>query len=204
MTRGLSPDKLTRLERATRIHIIGGSGAGKSTLARQIGTSRSLPVHHLDELVLSDDGHSLRPEADRQALLAGILATPRWVTEGIYIRGLGPLLESADTIIWLDHVSTAAATRRVLRRFLSGAIAEARGRRGLARFTRVSDYARQARALVRAGLETRLYHAVAANGISADGPPSRAQTEATLRPYVEKTLHCRTPFDVAQLAATLS
>ena len=35
------------------------------------------------------------PEAERQAVLTGILATPRWVTEGIYLKGLGPLLESS-------------------------------------------------------------------------------------------------------------
>ena len=132
-----------------------------------------------------------------------ILATPTWVTEGIYIKGLDPLLESADTIIWLDHVSTAAATRRVLRRFLNGAIAEARGRRGLAQFTRVRDYSRQARALMRAALEMRHYHAADSTGASGDGPPSRPQTEASLRSYVEKTVHCRTPTDLAQLVATL-
>jgi adenylate kinase family enzyme len=203
MTGGLPQDLLIKLQRANRIHIIGGSGAGKSTLARQIGTSRSLPVHHLDELVLADDGHNLRPEAERQAVLTGILATPTWVTEGIYLKGLGPLLESAEAIIWLDHVSTAAATRRVLRRFLNGAIAEARERHGLARFTRVRDYSRQARALMRSALEMRHYRAADSNGTSDDSPPSRPQTEASLRSYVEKTVHCRTPADVAQLVATL-
>jgi adenylate kinase family enzyme len=203
MSIGLPPDKLATLRSAGRVHIIGGSGAGKTTLARQIGIGLSLPVHHLDELVLWNDGNGLRPEADVEAVLARILATPRWVTEGIYIEASQPLLESADTIIWLDHVSSAAATRRVLRRFVQGAVSEARGRRGVARFARLRDYSRHTRELWRAVLEMRLYHAAESTGTGTKRAPSRAGTEDILRPYAEKTLRCRAPADVAQLVAAL-
>ena len=66
------------------------------------------------------------------------------------VRWTVPLLDRADAIVWLDHISPSEASGRMVRRFASGAIRELRTRHGRERFTRVGDYLRHTRDLGKA------------------------------------------------------
>ena len=93
-------------ERGPRLHIIGGGGSGKTTLARRLAALHDVPHVELD--------------------VADTVAPPDtdggWVTEGIFIFGVEPLLAAADTILWLDLPWRVAARRIVWRHlYLSAA-----------------------------------------------------------------------------------
>jgi adenylate kinase family enzyme len=183
---------------AERIFIVGASGSGKSTLAAELGRRTSLPVHDLDRVARVAGGTSpLRPETERDELVARIISTDRWVAEGIHLGWTAPLLEAADTIVWLDNVSWRGASGRMVRRFASQAVAEARRQKGWRRLFRFRDYARRLRELLRAIPESRSYHRGQA-GIS------RSATEEALAPYAGKVTRCTTQADVEAVLGQLS
>ncbi len=185
---------------AKRIYIIGGSGSGKASLAREISARSGLPVHDLDLVARVDGGNSpAREPAERDRLVAEIVASPQWIVEGIHLGWTDPLLAAADSIIWLDHVTWTKSSGRIVRRFASGAIAEARRQRGWRRFFRFRDYARHVRELAAAIPKARRYESGA-----GDRDESRAATEAALAPYVAKVIHCRTEPDVAAAVARVT
>ncbi|MEO0358959.1 MAG: DNA topology modulation protein FlaR [Pseudomonadota bacterium] len=97
-----------------RIMVIGGPGSGKSTLARRIGRHRDLPVVHLDQLTF-DPGWVERPNDIRDAELADIVATQRWVMDGNYTRSWPARLTRTDAVIWID-IPVWTRLWRVLRR----------------------------------------------------------------------------------------
>jgi hypothetical protein len=184
---------------------MGGSGSGKTTLAAKLAARTALPVHHLDDIVRVGGGDGpLRAAEDRDGLVAEILGTDRWITEGVQLGWTEPLLERADVIVWLDYISWPRATRRIARRFLTGAAHEMRTRRGRERFTRFGDYARQLRTLGGAMLHTRHYYGgPSAAGTAADGAVdpadtlgSSSATSAQLARYGAKLVHIRRAADV--------
>jgi cytidylate kinase len=178
-----------------RIYVIGGSGSGKSTLARQIGERTGLPVHDLDRVARIDGvAGSDRSIDERTELVRGILNSGSWIVEGIHLGWTRPLMEAADTIIWLDHVTWGTSSRRIVRRFVGGALAEARRQRGLRRFLRLRDYRDRLRELAAAIPESRRYHSA---GDDAASEASRAATADVLRPYEWKVVRCRTEAEVA-------
>ncbi|MEA2622844.1 MAG: hypothetical protein QOH61_1754 [Chloroflexota bacterium] len=205
-----------------RIHVIGGPGSGKTSLATRLAARTGLPVHSLDDVARIGGGNGpMRSPDERAALVAGILAADGWITEGVHLRWTDSLLERADLIVWLDYVSSAGATGRVLRRFVAGAIHEVRHRPMRERFTRFRDYGRQLRNLGGAIRETRDYYADGgatladhtAGAVSpADGAQdsshettaeSRARTREQLAPFASKVVHCRDAADVAKLLERL-
>ncbi len=178
-----------------RVYVIGGMGSGKSTLAAEIGRRTGAPVHDLDQIARAGGGTGpLRTAEEREAMLTDILETPRWVVEGIHLGWTESLLAAADVIIWLDHVHFGRASGRIVRRFYSQAVAEARRQRGWRRFFRFRDYGRRLTDLARAIPESRRYHGSAA----ADG---RAATVDALAPFVDKVIHCRTAAEVKSAVA---
>ncbi len=131
-----------------RIHVIGGPGSGKTTLARQLAARTGLPVHNLDEVARVGGGTGrVRSAEERAPLVREILNEDAWITEGVHIDWTEPFLERADVVVWLDYASGSMASRRIVRRFIGGAIHEVRTRRGRQRFLRLRDYGRQLRAL---------------------------------------------------------
>lgn len=97
-----------------RVLIIGPCGAGKSTLARMLGPRLGLSVYHMDQL-------NWRPgwvESSKDAIharLAEILEQDRWLIDGNYGGTLGPRLEKADTILYLDY-PISLCVRRLMNR----------------------------------------------------------------------------------------
>lgn len=179
---------------ARRVFVVGGSGSGKTTLARTIGSRAGLAVHELDFVARVGGGNGPeRTAAERARLVADIVASPRWVVEGIHLGWTEPLLEAADVIVWLDHVPWAGSSRRIVRRFVAQAFAEARRQRGWRRFLRLRDYGHRLRELGAAIPETRRYHAAGASG---DPSASRAAAAEALHRHQDKLIHCRTPADV--------
>lgn len=197
--------------RPRRIHLIGGPGSGKTSLSVRIAARTGLPVHHLDDVARVGGGTGpLRPAEERAPLVERILASDAWITEGVHVGWTERFLERAELVVWLDYVSWPTATRRIVRRFVGGALREVRTRRGRERFTRFGDYGRQLRALGGAMLESRRYYATADLGASAppdaDGPSdpdSRSATAALLEPYRDKLVHCRGAADVTALLERL-
>ena len=82
--------------------IASASGNGKTTLGRALAERLGVPFLEMDSLVhgpgwteISDDG--------LRRLVEPIVAGDGWVIDGTYERKLGYLvLESADTVVWLD------------------------------------------------------------------------------------------------------
>jgi adenylate kinase family enzyme len=139
-----------------RIHITGGQGSGKTTLAARLHEITGTPVHGLDLVARIGGGNGPeRPVAERDAMVADIAAADDWITEGAHLGWTAPLLDRAEAIVWLDHISPTEASGRVVRRFASGAMRELRTRHGRERFTRVGDYLRHTRDLGRALRQSR-------------------------------------------------
>lgn len=147
----------SRVEAADRIHIIGGPGAGKSTLAQRLGQALDLPVYPLDTFAYEGQDFVGRRVENSASDANSIAASPRWVTEGIFVGWTDPLLRRADVIVWLDCAGWRQAARRIIARFFRHGFGEMKARRGAARFLRFSDYIRHLRQLVFVLVASREY-----------------------------------------------
>ncbi|MDQ1532582.1 MAG: hypothetical protein QOF28_343 [Actinomycetota bacterium] len=176
-----------QLASARRVHIIGGPAVGKSTLARNLGTALDLPVHELDHLAFEGRDFHEQPLARRVAAVREIAASPRWVTEGIFVGWTEPLFKEADVIIWLDHVAWSESAARTLLRTVRGAFREIRKRRGPERFLRIDDYRRNLKILTYVLRVSKDYWSL--SGGSARYPATRELTAEQLAPYMDKVLH---------------
>jgi adenylate kinase family enzyme len=186
-----------QLASASRIHIIGGPAAGKSTLARNLGYALDLPVHELDRLAFEGRDFHEQPLERRVAAMREIAASPRWVTEGIFVGWTEPLCREADVIIWLDHVAWSESAARTLLRTARGALREIRKRRGPERFLRVADYRRNLKILTYVLRVSKDYWSP--SGGPARYPATRELTAEQLAPYADKVLHIAERRDVDQI-----
>jgi hypothetical protein len=98
-----------------RLHIIGIPSSGKTTLAAGIADRLGVPHHDLDALAFVDDRWTLRPDEDRDAMLADILQEPDFVTEGGFLGWTEELFSAADHIVWLDPPLLTLMWRHVRR-----------------------------------------------------------------------------------------
>lgn len=179
-----------------RIYIVGGPATGKSTLACRLGAHLDMPVYQLDTVAYEGPEFVERSLEYRTARAGEIAAQPRWVAEGIFIGWTDPLLQRADVIVWLDYVSWRSAAGRLVVRFVRDAVTEARVRRGVERFLRISDYRRNLRQLISVlvasreywyGQQTRRY------------PVTRERMVQALSPHTEKVVHVRRQSDAKAL-----
>ena len=85
-----------------KVHIIGLPSSGKTTLAKGLSSLLGVPHHDLDAVVFADDRWTLRPVPDRDELVARILASPGFVTEGGFLGWTDGFIAAADHIVWLD------------------------------------------------------------------------------------------------------
>lgn len=100
-----------------RVMMIGPCGSGKSTLARELAPRMGLPLIHMDQLGWQE-GWVETSKADLHSRLADAVAGEEWLIEGNYGSTLGPRLERADTVIYLDF-PISLCLRRLLRRIIT-------------------------------------------------------------------------------------
>jgi adenylate kinase family enzyme len=98
-----------------KVHIIGLPSSGKTTLARGLSSYLGVPHYDLDPVAYVDDRWTLRPTADREELVAKILASPGFVTEGHFVGWVTPLCAAVDLIVWLDPPLPVLIWRHVRR-----------------------------------------------------------------------------------------
>ena len=110
-------------------------------------------------------------------------------------------MDAADIIVWLDHVSSTRSAVRIVRRFVAGAWADVRARRGWRRFLRFGDYMRHLRELGRAIPEARSYGS--ATNTATAGQVTRAQVAERLALYPDKVVRCQSDSDVEVLLSRL-
>lgn len=174
-----------------RIHIIGGPGSGKTALARYLGECLRIPVYALDEIAFEGIEFNKRPLEVRLARVHQIASISAWLTEGIHVGWTEELLGNAQLIIWLDWVNWQTAVRRIVFRFAKGSLEEVKHQRGIKKFARFRDYARNLSLLgdsVRAG--RAYYISQVVTSISGELVASHIATEQCLAPYQGKVLHC--------------
>jgi hypothetical protein len=183
-----------------RIHIIGGPGSGKTSLACQLGGYLNIPFHQLDLIAFEGPDFHERPLEQRLADVHRIAAESAWITEGIFVSWTDELLQAAELIVWLDHVSWRIAIWRIVVRFARLGIKEVRHQQGLRKFTRFQDYARHLRQLAGVFYSSRLYYSSQPTEGSAQAASiSRSATAAQLAPYMDKVVHCRSTNDIQRL-----
>jgi adenylate kinase family enzyme len=165
-----------------RIHIVGAAGSGKTTLARQLASRIGAPVFDLDAVGYEKGAGAARPLHLRLADVQAIADGPAWITEGVFLWWIEPLLAAAEKIVWLDLPWPVAIWRIVLRHArLSwrGANPHA-GLGNLYRFVRwqLADYYRRP--------------AISPTAPDDDGAITRRATAEMLQPYQSKVIHLRT------------
>jgi adenylate kinase family enzyme len=176
---------------ARRVYVCGGPGAGKTTFAGQLSERTGLPIHHLDDIARVGGGRGPETtDSERAAAVDEILKEPAWIVEGVHLGWTQPLIEAADRVVWLDAVAPREGSVRIVRRFLGGAMAEARRRKGREKFLRVRDYGRKIREVVVSVPETRTF--------------PRADLEAALAPSAGKLIHCLSAADVSAALDSLA
>lgn len=102
---------------ARRLVITGANGAGKTRLARELARNDK-PIIHMDALKLGDGWRPRPPEEVRAALLAATQGEA-WVLEGGPSCLIPPVLERADSVLWL-RPPHAVRVWRMLRRSARG------------------------------------------------------------------------------------
>jgi adenylate kinase family enzyme len=173
------------------VYVCGGPGSGKTTFATALAHRTGTAAHHLDNIARVGGGSGPETTADeRQAAIDNILGQNAWIAEGVHLGWTQPLLDSAEAIVWLDHVAWHRSSGRIMRRFVSGALAEMRRRKGRERFLRFRDYARRLRELASAVPETRTY--------------PFDELERALAPFADKVVRCRTQDDVTAALESLA
>jgi adenylate kinase family enzyme len=173
-----------------RIHIIGGPGSGKTTLARKIGSCLGIETYELDQIAFTGRDFAERPFPDRVADISRIASRPAWVTEGLFVLWTEELLESANIIVWLDHVTWERSMWRIARRFVRSAVHEAKKRQGLQKFTRFQDYARHVKQFIHVVFSSRAYYTGRASQPN-NRIESRSSTATFLTAYQDKVIHCQ-------------
>ena len=153
-----------------RVLIIGPCGSGKSTLSRELAPLMRLPLVHMDQLGWQA-GWVETEKAEVRARLAEAVAGERWLIEGNYGSTLGPRLERADTVIYLDFPIRLCLWRLIRR------IVTLRG---------------QSRPDMPEGCPERFDAAFFWYVLNWNSGP-RLRTEAHIAPYADKVVRLRNP-----------
>jgi hypothetical protein len=161
-----------------RIHIIGLPSAGKTTLAAGLSSHFHVPHRDLDAVAFLDERWTMRPMADRDAMVGEILADPGFVSEGGFLGWVTPLFAASDRIVWLDPPLRILIWRHVRRHArLSG----------------------PGWLIARLRFQVLCYLRPAGKGPARFDPDqTRSGIEAALRPWSDKVLRVRRPVTLAE------
>jgi hypothetical protein len=97
--------------------------------------------------------------------------------------------ENGGFVRALDHMNWERGIWRITRRLVKSAIHEVKKRRGLGRFTRFPDYARDLKQLIQVFFSSRAYYARYPSQ-STGRIESRLTTAAFVKPYKDKVILC--------------
>jgi adenylate kinase family enzyme len=158
-----------------RVLIIGPCGSGKSTLAREIAPRLGLPLFHMDQLNWNP-GWVETERARLRAKVEDVTAGDAWLIDGNYGSVLGPRLERADTVIYLDF-PIRLCLLRLIRRIIT--------HRG------------QSRPDMPEGCPERFDLAFFWYVMNWNSGP-RVRTEAHIAPFADKVIRLRHPRALAQ------
>jgi adenylate kinase family enzyme len=158
-----------------RVMIIGPCGSGKSTLAFELAPRMGLPLIHMDQLGWKE-GWVETSKAELHSRLADAVAGEEWLIEGNYGSTLGPRLERANTVIYLDFPIRLCLWRLVRR------VATLRG---------------QSRPDMPEGCPERFDAAFFWYVINWNSGP-RLRTEAQIAPHANKVIRLTSPQMLAQ------
>lgn len=85
-----------------RIIILGNSGSGKSTLAREINRRKEVPVLSLDDVAFASEAVRRTVDESLADVRTFIRQNSSWVVEGCYASLIGPVLDDAETLVFLN------------------------------------------------------------------------------------------------------
>ncbi len=98
-----------------RIAVVGVSASGKSIFARKLADKTGLPVTHIDT-VMWKSGWNYIGNEETLRQLKEISLKETWIIEGFIDKNaFDAVLNSADSIIYLDYSSSVAAWRYIMR-----------------------------------------------------------------------------------------
>jgi adenylate kinase family enzyme len=102
-----------------RVSVVGGSCTGKTTVSRRLAEVLGVPHIELDALHHGPNWDEASPELLQERVRSAFAAAPGgWVVDGNYHHKLGRLVvDSADTVVFLDPPFATAFRRSLLRTF---------------------------------------------------------------------------------------
>ncbi|WP_233404806.1 AAA family ATPase [Actinotalea solisilvae] len=99
-----------------RVRVLGTSGTGKTTFAAAVARRLGLPHLELDAVFHRAGWQPASDEEFRAAVSAFVASAPDgWVVDGNYQARIGPLLDDADVVVWLDYPRRVVMGRVVRR-----------------------------------------------------------------------------------------
>jgi len=69
-----------------KIYIVGACGSGKTTFAKRLSEQLGIPVFALDNIHRHEVTRAIRPDAERNEILNGILKKQSWIIEGAAVH----------------------------------------------------------------------------------------------------------------------
>ena len=154
-------------------------------MARRLAAALHAPCHELDHVGYENGGK--RPLDVRLEDVRRIASEALWVSEGGFVWWVEDLLQSANVIVWLD-LHWTLCYRRVVMRHVRADIA---GNNAYPGFLKMLRFAK--------GVRPYYLDPVPAvpSDPNDDAANNRAAVTQVLKPYANKTIHCRRPADVA-------
>ena len=150
------------------------------------------PNYDLDRIGWGKQGKV--PLQQRMEAIDKIVAQPNWITEGVYLWWIDPLLEQADLIIWLD-IPYPVTSWRIIKRHIRASL---RGNNPHAGLKNLVTF------LIGVGEYNYRKHPVTPAGPDDDFSLTRAAVRNELGRHMNKVVHCRSAKDVARLQARLA